>query len=562
MTDYDTWNRALIAYFVEGTPPGALVFLTADDDTLARIGQRLLAATDPSSVLAPIAADAVQDFEAAVRQRVLRSGGRVDLSQLAEAGAAEEPRCVAFLCALVLAATRMGDSGDLDEVNYFGRLHEILGLPGAGRPEGMRSGAETEEPLWRFWNFWLQVQGRLPTALAGEAGPQRFIHYARSQALLREVDRDRLCRLFSDKGWRSAWDAETLLLRVRREAPYLTAQLRELLGSDSQRLRALGDAIHELYEDWRIEPTARLGRHSERSRTLYAGLYREEDPFSGTSSYYLYPRAPRGSASLLSVRVGDGVEPLRPERPGWFYPLGPVDGATLTAGARYPVDQPAEVEELVLPQRDFWILTPDPDAPESGTYATWGAPQLGLPFILLCREEVFDQFRRMEQEQLIACGSEPAPALDGSWFEIRDCVAVSEAWSGAHLENPELYDALRLADACNVSASGGMRVPHGSGWLDQAGPSITVFGFSPEAEVRITDVANDDVTLEREQPTNQPANVPWPGPGRYLVNAVCGGQSARRLVTIVGWDELQLATEQRRESVRLGDRLLCGALLE
>ena len=561
MLDYETWNRALIAYFVDEVPPGAPVFLAVDDAALTRIGQRLTAIDTTSVDAADPSSDAVESFRQAVRSRVARTDDRIDLAGLTETASGEEPQCAAFLGALVLAASRMSDAGDFDDVNYFGRLSEVLDLTGSGRPGGMRLGKDSEEPLWRIWNFWLQIRARLPTAVAGE-GPQRFIHYARSQALLRDVDKDRLWRLFQEKGWHNALDAETLLLRVRREAPYLTVQLRELLGSDSQRLQALAEAIHELYEGWRQAPTSGHSQRGGRSRTLYAGLYREEDVLSGAVAYHLYPRAPRGGTSTtLGIRTAGALETLRPERQGWFYPLGPVDGATLSAGGHYPVEQPAEIEEIVLPQRDFWILTPDPDMPESGVYATWGAPQLGLPFILLCQQTVVDQFREMQQEQLVECRGEPAAVLDGNWCEWRDCLVISEAWSGAHFQNPELYDALRPTDTCNVSASGGLRLPHQPGWLDQAGPDITVFGFPSEAQIRITD-ASGQVILEREQPTNQPVAFAWPKPGTYLVTADCAGQTARRLVTIVSWDDLRLSYQQRREAITIAGAHVCGAAFD
>ena len=557
MPDYDAWNQALITYFVAGSPPGAPVYLTADDDTLALVGERLIG----SAPAAP-ATDPVQDFERAIRERVVGPGERVKLAPVSGSGVNDEPRCAAFLCALVLAASRMRDTGDIDDVNYFTRLRDILRLPDNGRPRGMEGGAE--EPLWRSWNFWLQVQGRLPTATPGPEGPQRYIHYALSQALLRDADKDKLRELFQTRGWRGDLDAESLLLRVRREPPYvLTAHLRELLSSDSQRLVPLADAIHELYEAWRLDPAGTMGRRG-RGRTLYAGLYREADPLSGTICYQLYPHLSRGGGEELRVQIGNRVETLRPERERsrWYYPVAEVDGATLAAGARYPIEQPAQLRELVLPAREYWILVPDPEMPDSGVYATWGRPQLGEPFILLCQESILAQFNYLVQERLIECSGEPVPVLDGRWYELRDCYVVSEAWSDAHLSNPELYDALRPADKCSVIVSGGLRLPGRPGWLDGAGPSVTVSGFAPESEVIVTDVRTEHVILERTQRTGEPVPVPWPRPGAYQVLGRCAGQEARRVVTIAAWDELRLSAPTKEEWVPLAGYRLCGAALD
>lgn len=559
MPDYDAWNHAFIEYFVEQTPPGAPVFLAVDDDALAEMGARLLA----TSGAAGQPADPVRDFERAVRVRVVREQDRVDLQHVDGWDVNNMPRCVAFLGALVLAASRMRDTGEIDDVNYFTRLRDILKLPGEGRPRGMERGAKCEEPLWKRWNYWLQVQGRLPTATPGPEGPQRYIHYARSQALLRDADKDKLRDLFQARGWRTVLDAETLLLRVRREAPYLTAHLREILDSDSRRLAVVADAIHELYEGWRLDPTGALTR-AGRSRTLYAGLYRAEDPLAGTVTYHLYPHMARGRGGVLQARVEGSLVMLRPERARWYYPLpGPVDGPTLATGARYPIEQSAEFGELVLPARKFWVLVPDPDMPDAGAYATWDRPELGQPFILLCQESALREFESLVKERLIEYREPPVPVLDG-WYEAQDCYVVSEAWSSAHLSTPDLYEALRPADRCNVILSGGLRVPNGPGWLDSTGPAVAVSGFAPEAELIVLDANTEHVILERTQRTGEPVPVDWPAPGAYLVIGRCAGQEARRVVTITGWDTLHLTTpsDSERDWIPLGTRRLCGAALE
>jgi hypothetical protein len=562
MRDYERWNEALISYEVDSTPAGAPVFLSTDEDTIARVGRQAfpeLAALPAEEILA--------DFRRAVRARVVK-GTRVTLDGLREVDAYGRPRCAGFLAALVLAASRMRDSGDLDDVNYFGRLREVLELPpGSGRPEGIRSGGESEEPLWRLWNFWLQTQGRLPSAVPGPEGPLRFVNYARTQALLRGVDQDRLISLFRDRGWQGDLDAQTLFTRVRREAPYLTIQLRDLLLADSRRREAVAEAIHALYEQWRIDPSGRTVRSGIRGRNLYAGLYRVTDPLGDEVTYYLYPPTPRRAlASELWVELPDGIRALRPDRPGWYRPLMPIDGGLLINGARYPIQQPADIEALVLVQRRFWLLVPDPDNPESTVRATWGQPGLGVPFTVLCRPDVLAELRLLEQEKMLAWRGEPVPVLDGHWLELRDCAAVSEAWSGAQLTSSDLYDALRPADRCNIGLSGGLRFPGGGGWLEGSGPRVTVFGFGAEAEVTITNVTRPEtehVVVEWTQQAGGPVHVHWPGPGTYRVSAHCSGQEAQpRLVGFLSWDEVRLAPEVTREPLELNGIRLLGAAIE
>lgn len=561
MADYDAWNSGVIAYFVERTVLGAPVFLAVNDDALARVGHQLAQSNGRLETEAT-SAELVKDFSLAVRSRVVTPRGRIDLRSVQGTDTSEQPYCGAFLCALVLAASRMRESDAMDDVNYFGRLREVLALPaGIGRPDGMRSGAESEEPLWKLWNFWLQVRGRLPSALQGQEGPQRFIHYASSQAMLRGVDQDKLVELFRVKGWQSDLDEATLMLRVRREAPYLTAHMRELFGSDSYRQQAVASAIHELYEEWRTDPGG-WGTHV-RGRTpyLYAGLYREQDPLSGSVSYHLYPHAPRSLApEELCVQLPDGTHPLRPDRPGWCLPLQPVDAKALASGARYPVLPQGEIDALILPERAFWLLVSDPENPDSGVLASWGPPRLGDPFVLLCRADVMPQVQEVRQENLIE-SQDPIPVLGGSWVELRDCRVMSEAWSASYFGSSDLYEALRPADKCNVTVSGGLRLPGGAGWLDQYGPRVAVFGFDDEAQVTIIDAQTERPVMERVQRSGEPIAVTWPGPGSYRILGVCGGQEARRLVVIVPWDSLHLADDVQRQVMTIGGSDICGAAL-
>src|SRR5436309_3316106 len=146
---YDQWNRAITAFFVEGTPPGEPVFLSADDATLALIGRQQLGdAASPAGAL-------VEQFQSAVRDRVCADGS-VQLAAVSGDRATGEPACAAFLAAMVVAASHMGESAEVDDLNYFVRLREVLGLPGTGRPPGLAlqgRGNAPEEALWRHWNF-------------------------------------------------------------------------------------------------------------------------------------------------------------------------------------------------------------------------------------------------------------------------------------------------------------------------------------------------------------------------------------------------------------------------
>jgi hypothetical protein len=557
MASYADWNHALVSFFVSGVPRGAPVFLSVDDDVLRRVGGSVHVAFDDGF---PAAADMVDDFQRAVRARVLGSGGVVNLGDIRGRDANGEPRGVAFLCACVLAATQMADEEAFSEINYFGRLRDALGVSREkGRPDGMPPG--DEEPSWREWNQWLQERGFLPSARRGDSLPTRFINYPISQALLRRADRDRLRRLFAEKAWRAdRWDPETLASQVRRERGALSSHLRQLFAEGGQRLQALAEAVYEAYEDWRENPSRAYHSSGSGSDTtnLRAGLYRVEDPILSDVAYHLYPRTPlRRQAGETTLFQGDTPHLLTLDRPGWYRPLDPVRPDEISNGARFRVEQPSDFQSLILPQRSFWVLVVDPETPESGVFASWGLPALGVPFLLLCRRELLRDLEHLTAEGVFKWDGEPVEVFDG-WVELYDCMAVSEAWSGVFIESDELWDALRPTASFTVAASGGLRVPDPTGWVAEYGPRMTVYGFDHDIDVIVTRASDDRVVFESTQRTGVPFDVPWPGPGDYLVEASMSGQRGQRLVKIVSWDQLRLSPAQERETLTIGGVQVCG----
>jgi hypothetical protein len=567
MASYDEWNQALLSYFVEGIPRSAAIYLSVDDDVLAQVGRDFLGLDVRAvgrSKRAGMALVAVDDFCSAVRYQTVRPGDRLELSSIRGRNDRDEPAGLAFLCAMVLAASRMAEEDVISELNYFLRLREVLGLmDGQGRPSSMSPGAEAEEPLWHQWNLWLQERSFLPSARAGD-GPRKYISYPLSQALLRRTDRDRLCRLFYNERWNQDWDADTLAVHVRRQAPSLPQHLRELFDAEANRRQAVTEALYEVYAAWREDPQPGATPAYSSSVNLRAGLFRSEDVLFGTVDYHLYPRTPmRRRADHIRVQQGERLWALTLDRPGWYQPLGPVSEAELRAGERYRVEHPSDLDWLILPQRRFWVLIPDPENPGSGAYASWGAPQLAEPFALLCTSELVLQLEHLRSEGLIMWSGIPVPRFGGSWVEVHDCLAISEAWSGVFIEDQELYDALRPRMALSVSASGGLRVADKAGWVDEYGPQLTIFGFDAEAELRVTRVADGQVIFEQVQATNIPFPVSWPGPGDYRVEASAAGHSAAtRLIKLVSYQDLHLIRPTQQETLNIAGWRVCGAAME
>ena len=560
MVSYREWNRALVSYFTTGITRGTKVYLSVDDDILERIGQGFNHTPKTGSWSG--------DFRVAVREEVIVER-QVKLANLQGRTPDGLPQGVAFLGATVLAAYQMAEEEQIDQKNYFHRLREVLDISTSesGRPPGMERGYEAEEPLWLEWKRWVMEKGFLSSVQRGD-GSTIYIYYPISQSILRRADKERLRQLFNDKQWRTQWDAQTLIIRVRQETAKLTQHLKNLLtgARSGQRYEAIAEAIHELYEQWRDDGVTTVSSRVSPTSThnLFAGLYRTEEPFFGEVEYYLYPKPPRGlQPGQVRVQGKGDVYTLLSERPGWYMPIGSVGMTELECGATYKIDSPDIFKYLILPQRDFWILIPDPENPDSGVYASWGRPTLGEYFILLCKEELFPQLELLRNERLLEWSDEPLYVFENSnWVELHQCMVISQAWSGVFIKNQELYEALKPSASLSISLSGGLRVPNMGAWLKEHGPKVTLFGFYPKADLQVTRLSDGHRLLDESQSTNTPLSIEWSNPGDYLVEASYASEYTERLVKIVDWSQLTLEIPGHQELLLIGSSQIFGSVIE
>ncbi len=575
---YQQWNRALIEYFTETSRPGDSLFLSVDEEVLSDVYRRVCSpvgqdappiphtgdSAHPAHLPAELGHDALPAFRSALQRVAVASSARVSLLSLRGLDDNGQPRAAAFLCAMVLAASMMADEEQRSQMDYFGRLRQVLGLSaGTGRIDGMGHGAEEE--LWLGWNRWVRQQGYVPTAHPGE-GPTYYIDYPILQCLLRKADKDRLRRLFDQKHWTGEWDPETLFTYVRAEASTFGPRLRRALTSSQhpQRLEALSAAIYDVYESWLENPTvSHHARSYARARNLLAGLYRVADPITGEVNYFAYPRrSRRQSFERVEVEFAGEELSLSEDRPGWFAPFGPVTASDLDEGQRYVVRQPSDVDSVILPERQFWVLVPDPEDPMSGVYASWGAAPLGVPVILLCHRDVLPQLNVLQDQQLIRWEGEPRPTMGSSnWVELRECIAVLEDWSGVSIANLDLLRALQPKGSVGLSLSGGLKVPGEYAWVEEHGPLVRISGFRKTADIRIVRALDDRVIFDETRETGTEFPVDWGQSGNYLIEAECGGsQAIPRVVRLVAWCELRVNTAAR-DAVQLGAVSIAGAVI-
>jgi hypothetical protein len=570
METYQAWNHALATYFLQGVADGSRIYLSVDDSALDAIAQQQFETE-------PLNGSWREDLIAAVRRQVVR-GDRLELENIqGHTPNSTVPDCVAFLGVLVLAAYDMASDEDISDTNYFRRLRAVLKLGGVddprlkggfARPQGLKAGST--EPLWKRWNRWLREQDMMPSACEGDSRRTKFIHYPISQCLLRQADRDRLDKYFYEQDWTVTWDAQTLFSRLREDTKQFPEYLRQLIKSSGDRYTILSEAIHEVHQQWLEagcpapeESGARRSRHP--SPNLFAGLYRSEEDYE--VEYYLYPKQkPQQKWENVQVNYQGEIKTLESDRPGWYSRLGePLQPTDLDNGVRREITQPEHLKTLRLPARDFWILVPDPDETDTGVHGTWHSPELGRPFILLCKQALLDDLNRLRDENLVKWSDqyEPFEEVETHWLELHNCQVLSQTWQGVFIENWELKDALNPKVKLAISLSGGLRTPNQKGWLQGHPPSLTVFGFMKTVQIEVLELPDEDRIQHYEAvATSQAHPLEIPHVGSYLIRAIHGNNVAECFVRIMSWDALQLGTPELTEAVILPNaRLLCGSVL-
>ena len=564
MATYDEWNKAITEYFVSGLSSGATVYLSVDEAALMDIGARF-----EQSEIDHV--NWVEDFIEAVQSKCA-IGDTVYLPRGSGYQSDRIPPCVAFLAAMVLAAHYMiGEETEgeiISQINYFKRLRQVLGLSDeeTGRPEGLLP-AGIEEDLWLIWNRWLIGNGWLHSAEHGQSNYNKFINYPLSQALLREADQEVLERLFRQQvnsGQLSrVCDRDTIGFWVRNQQ-FGSRHLSDLIQeSDFRRYEAVTDAVFEVYTsiDWDQEFDATSGKRRMGQRRMTAELYRVEDAIMGDIIYYLYPRQPRQywSESLEVVHNGT-VHDLRKDRQGWFLPLElPVNPA---GGISYEVRGHQRVKELVLPERKFWVLVPDPEDETSGIFAGWKPPGLGETFLLLCRKEYAEQMASFKQEDLLEWDHDFQ--VDDEWIEYRECMIISPSWDGIIPQHQDLYDALKPSASATISLKGGLRMPNQGGWLEGYVPEVEVTAFDDSVELKILDPScPSEPIMESIINTNQPISCPILGYGDYLLEVYSSRKLVtRRVLRVLAWDSLGYHQPKQPFDVNVGTFTLCGATIK
>jgi len=176
---------------------------------------------------------------------------------------------------------------------------------------------------------------------------------------------------------------------------------------------------------------------------------------------------------------------------------------------------------------------------------------LGEPFTLLFRDSIISDLALLKAEVLIDWDGTPTKSRFDGWSEISNCSVISTAgWNGVFTKDSDLIQALRPIEQIFIRLSGGLRLLEPLRWLASHPPEVSAVSLVPLIMFEVRDVLTREVIFESDPeglPLAKPFSVSeWHDrPGTYLISARPNLQdsidrsSATRLVTLVGWDELE-----------------------
>ena len=235
---------------------------------------------------------------------------------------------------------------------------------------------------------------------------------------------------------------------------------------------------------------------------------------------------------------------LKQDRSDWYRPLWTLNGHDLTNGLRIPIQSTdSAIRTLNLRARDFWVLTLDPDSPDSGIYASWGkGAELGTPFILVVREEFKSDMDLLKDRGLLTW-NEVSEVFE-SWCEYLDVMVLveSEAWSTLNLANEALGLALQPHRTFSVGFEGGLPAPGRLSWYVGYPPRITLASAISDAILSIYDEHDNRIhSCKMSAGDSEATELPLWLPGKYRVIVKQGIQNVKRTIQMRSLEEAQPA---------------------
>jgi hypothetical protein len=507
-SEYDRWNAVIADVVFPELDYMAPAYLDLEDEMLEEIARAM--GLEPSQVEGALAS-AVADTLDHSSPRLIFRQHTSRLWRWSRGDSTDTPPLLALLAVFSLAAERMTKGEGLSSANYFGRLHEILGIP---QEELWINGAyrKVAERYWGTLNTWLtDLGGRrgVPTAYAVT---HRYVGLPISQALVRRGDRERLVSFFQRFGFAPGSDVppselETVLGEWMKQNPCPATKNLERLWTKGQARSRIAQAAAVALAAWdgRVAEGREGGGGPDHSRvalSLEMGGFPKKR-FKISVLVYA-PQPERERDAVILSRDNEAHVTLAPAIPGALS-LGQsaeLDSANLLEGTLRLRDTLTGVEIARHPKR-MLVFRQDQ---LSMRWIETEQVMLGDDVTLVAHDD-------LEQRLRIVLGAiarpgwelikDGFPGLPDGWFVIRGVEIFSHP---GDLIPDRLNDlgALIPLTSSQLKIAGGFALPGATRgkWHSWAPPEIRAISDAPGGfTVRLIDLnsrATDEGSFENE----------------------------------------------------------------
>ena len=492
---YATVNDALNNYFFRGRFEMLPVYLNLEGEAESELANAF--GINPSKLgdfIGLCAANSLQFHKTnpyIEQERWLKEWSKTDRQ--------EPPPFTALLCALSIAAERMGVDENFSPNNYYKRLCDLFSAKDETDQRKVSSYGKSTRKFWDALNLWLTendfMLGR-PTAKA-LISKWKYVSYALSQALVREADRKRFVNLFETHHLvpdESVPEAEMALFiddwMTNRGSTGPTAWLRKLWAANDIRDRVVTAAVDTL-ATWK-NPTHAL---SEGAKNVQ---------FRWLLSFNSFPR--EKACLLLTVMRGGQEESLRPatastdaetefflkegNEPDIRF-LGPVESINLDlllVKTKEFIGDESGISYKYIAKP----IVPLARSPEGPAYREVSRARLFEEHIILCH----DRWLKKVEEHLARCTRRDYKVLCSS-----DMQGIPEGWHmlyGVKIVRPDgnADDNLQILNPIGSGAAiacvGGLELSHGT-WHTDARPTIRATTEKPDCMLEIVEEQFNEV---------------------------------------------------------------------
>lgn len=519
---YNEINHALNEYFFSGRFSMAPVYLDLEGEAAEEVAGALSIDTEDLEEVIGASVSAALNFDRAnpylnhLRQ----------LRDWAKDANNEPPPFTALLCALSIAAERMGADASFSDNNYYERLFELLHIEDDDDKQKLKTNAKYTRIFWRTLNIWLSEndydRGR-PTARP--LNSWKYVSYALSQALVRDVERKRLSRLFDHAGLGPGDDVteSDMLLYIHDwmlsgQGP--TANLRKLWNVPELRERIVGAALEELATWSGSSGEENGGVHHGRMAWI---LYFETFPFQSAKPILSVSGAKKSETlqldedsppnAKLAFKSSDGKPCLDfhdDQNLAYLGPLGSIDleQLLLTSFKLTGMESGAEYKFISKP------IIPMVKSENGPHYKEVPRAVLLKEHVILCHDAWQEKVRGFldicARQGYEVFSSEDLPGVPRGWNLFRNV----EILQTLEMQNDQLSVLSPMSGEATIEVTGGLKLGP-SLWLSSAPPVLSVSSEKTNYKLTVTREAlgeKEEKTLSLSQ-LDENVEIPLSGIG-------------------------------------------------